>query len=71
MPSELAVTTKALNAFLTSQKTSLSIAYARIGITDYADLLQHEMVSDANVGRIARLMGLTPERLAKLARASE
>lgn len=67
MPSLLAVPTKALNAFLVSRQMSLSSAYARIGVVDYEELLKNETVSDANVGRIARLMGMTPERLAELA----
>lgn len=70
MPEQRPVTTKALNAFLVSRLTSLSIAYARIGLVDHADLLKNETVSDDNVGRIARLFGLTPERLAELARAT-
>lgn len=69
MTQQRPVSSKALNAFLVSRLTSLSIAYARIGIPDHAHLLQKDTVDDAHVGAIARLMGLTPERLVELAAA--
>lgn len=62
MTQQRPVSTKALNAFLVSRQMSLSIAYARIGILDHAELLKNETVSDDNVGRIARMMGMTPEK---------
>lgn len=68
-PSRGAVTTKALAAFLSERQMTLSIAYARIGLSDYATLINNETVSDDHLGRIARLMGYTPERLAELCHA--
>jgi hypothetical protein len=57
--------TKALSAYLKDHHTSLSAVLTRTGQTQ--GVAQDETISDDVSGRIARLLGLTPERLAELA----
>jgi hypothetical protein len=57
--------TKALSAYLKARHTSLSSALARIGLDQAA--MNGETIDDDITGRIARLLGLTPERLVELA----
>lgn len=56
--------TKALSAYLKNNHTSLSAVLARTGQTQ--EVGQGETIGDDATGRIARLLGLTPERLAEL-----
>jgi len=59
------IQTKALSAYLTARHTSLSSALARIG--QEQEIMNGETINDDITGRIARLLGLTPERLGELA----
>jgi hypothetical protein len=64
MTQKRTVTTKALSAYLKTQHTSLSGAFSVIGLDQ--EQLQSEDVPDDILGKIARLYGTTPEKLAEL-----
>jgi hypothetical protein len=64
MPEKRLMQTKALSAFLTSRHTPLVSTLTRIGLDGEAG--KGETLSDDIVGRIARLLGFTVERLHKL-----
>lgn len=53
---------KALSAYLVSRQTTLTTALARIGADQEFNGAE---ISDDIAGRIARLFGMTPERLAE------
>jgi hypothetical protein len=65
MTQKRTVSTKALSAYLKAQHTSLSAAIQMIGGDQ--EQLQDEVVNDGLLGRIARLRGTTPDKLADLA----
>jgi hypothetical protein len=64
MPEKRLMQTKALSAFLTFRQTPLVSTLTRIGLSGEAG--KGETLSDDIVGRIARLLGFTVERLHKL-----
>lgn len=60
------IQTKALSAYFASRGSSLTVAFAQVGITDRT-LLDAETISDDNLGRIARRYGLSAAQLSNLA----
>jgi len=67
MPEKRPMQTKAISAYLTFRQTPLISMLARIGVD--RECASGETLSDDITGRIARLLGLTPERLAELVAA--
>ena len=67
MPEKRLMQTKALSTYLAARQTPLISTLARIGLgPEYA---LDETLSDNVMGRIARLLGFTVERLTELVAA--
>ncbi len=58
------IPTKALSAYLVTRNTSLAASITMLG--QDPKCLNNESISDDVAGRIARLLGLTPEKLIAL-----